>query len=102
MASQAVSKAKLVSARDLSKVVDEAVKSASLRVEGGSHNVILSPNILGRLIRDATEAQHFADAVAKGVTRGGIHVEPVVVSIGDGLRIAGFIERDALQLRELG
>jgi hypothetical protein len=104
MASQSLGKAKLVSAHELSRVVDEAVKAASLRTDpgGGTHNVILRPDILGRLIRDAGQAQHFAEAVAKGVTKAGVHAEPVVISIGDGTRIAGFIEREALQLREIG
>jgi hypothetical protein len=98
---------KLVSARELSKVVDEAVKAASLRTptgdggaSGGAHNVILRPDILGRLIRELDQAQHFANAVAKGVEKSGIGAEPVVVPIGRGLNIAGFIERDALQIRE--
>ena len=101
MATELTGKTKLVSSRDLSKVVDEAIKTAGGRVGGGGpgHNVILSPEILGRILREA-EGQHFAQAVAKGVEKTGIHVQPVVFPIGHGLEIAGFIERDALQARE--
>jgi len=101
MAVEPTSKTKLVSSRELSKVVDEAIKAAGGRLGGGgpSHNVILSPEILGRILREA-EGQHFAEAVSKGVERAGISVQPVVFPIGHGLEIAGFIERDALLARE--
>ena len=101
MAVEPTSKAKLVSSRELSKVVDEAIKAAGGRVGGGGpgHNIILSPEILGRVLREA-EGQHFAQAVAKGVEKTGINVQPVVISLGHGIEIAGFIERDALQARE--
>jgi hypothetical protein len=105
-----LSKTKLVSARELSKVVDEAVKAAGAGGAGGgggvgaggaaAHNVIINPDILGRVIRDLAQAQHFADAVAKGVNKAGIAAEPVVLSVGKGINIAGFIEREALHLRE--
>lgn len=101
MTGELTGKTKLVSARELSRAVDEAVKSASARLgEGGGQNVILRPDILGRLIRDASQAQHFAQAVAKGVEKGGVNAQPVVFEIGHGLHIAGFIEREALQVRE--
>src|SRR4051794_2456086 len=101
MAVEPTTKAKLISARDLAKVVDEAVKVATSHAPAGgtAHNVILRPDILGRLLRQG-EAQHFADAVSKGVEKAGISVQPVVLPIGHGLEIAGFIERDALQVRE--
>jgi hypothetical protein len=101
MAVEPTTKAKLVSARELSKVVDEAVKAAAGRpaIGGSGHNLILSPEILGRILREA-EGQHFAEAVAKGVEKSGISVQPVVLPIGHGWEIAGFIERDALQARE--
>jgi hypothetical protein len=108
MAVEPTTKAKLVSSRELSKIVDEAVKAAAGRTPAGggagagggtSHNLILSPEILGRILREA-EGQHFAQAVAKGVEKTGINVQPVVLPIGHGWEIAGFIERDALQARE--
>jgi len=106
MATNPASKAKLVSSRELSKVVDEAIKAAASRGgaggvgAGGGHNVIVRPDILGRMIHDMQQAQHFADAVAKGVEHAGVHVQPVVVPLGTGGHLAGFIERDALQIRE--
>src|SRR3954467_1165948 len=104
MALEPTSKAKLVSSRELSRVVDEAVKAASQRGGGGGlgggGNVILRPDILGRMIRELDQAQHFANAVASGVSKAGIPAEPIVLSIGKGFQIAGFIEREALQLRE--
>jgi len=101
MAVEPTSKTKLVSSRELSKLVDEAIKAAGGRVGGGGpgHNVILSPEILGRILRE-TEGQHFAEAVTKGVAKTGVNVQPVVFSIGHGMEIAGFIERDALLARE--
>ena len=102
MATELTSKTKLVSSRELSRVVDEAIKAAGGRVGSGGgpgHNIILSPEILGRILRES-EGQHFAQAVAKGVEKTGISVQPVVFPIGHGLEIAGFIERDALLARE--
>jgi hypothetical protein len=102
---EATAKPKLVSAHQLSHMVEDAVASASLRLPAASsgdlgHNVILSPDILGRVLRDLDQAQHFAQAVTKGVEKAGIGAEPVVLPIGKGLHIAGFIERDALQFRQ--
>ncbi|MBV9370376.1 MAG: hypothetical protein JO109_01760 [Alphaproteobacteria bacterium] len=94
-----------MNSRDLSRVVDEAVKAATQRNAGsaaalGGHNVIVRPDILGRMIRDLTEAQHFSQAVASGVSKSGIQVDPVVIPIGKGGHLAGFVERDSLNLRE--
>lgn len=112
MAVEPSSKAKLVSARDLSKVVDEAVKAASQRspsgaASGGSnlaaagHNVILNPEILGRILRDAAHAQEFASSVSRGLEKAGFSVQPVSFEIGKGIHIAGFVERDRLLQREI-
>jgi len=112
MAVEPSSRAKLVSARELSKIVDEAIKSAAQRPAAGAvanapalaatgHNVILNPEILGRVLRDAAQAQHFATSVAKGVEKAGFSVQPVAFEIGKGIHIAGFVELDRLVQREI-
>jgi hypothetical protein len=105
--------AKLVSARELSKIVDEAVRAAShpplaqgaeraaALSAGGGHNVLISPEILGRVLRDAGEAKQFATTVARSVEKSGFSVHPVSFEIGNGIHIAGFVERDSLLQREI-
>jgi hypothetical protein len=105
MAVEPASKAKLVSSHQLSQAVEEAVKAASQRNLSAAsglagHNVIVRPDILGRMIRDLEQAKHFSEAVAAGLGKAGTHVDPVVIPLGIGGHLAGFIERDALQIRE--
>jgi hypothetical protein len=101
MTLQPTARAKLVSAPELTKVVEEAIRAAGSRTPVPTgHNIIISPDILGRVIRELDQAQHFAQAVSKGVNKAGIGAEPVVLTVGPGINIAGFIERDALQIRE--
>jgi hypothetical protein len=105
MAVEPTSKAKLVSSHQLSQAVEEAVKAASQRNHSaasglGGHNILARPDILGRMIRDLEQARHFSESVAAGLGKTGTHVDPVVISLGSGGHLAGFVERDSLQIRE--
>ncbi len=91
------SKAALISARELPKVVDAAIKAAGDKGHAGPF--VLRWDIAGKVIREA-EAHAFATNVAKQLGAAGHEVSPAVLTIG-GETLAGFVERNALpQFRE--
>ena len=90
--------ATLVSAQELTKIVNHAVKAAGER-SGATGPVVLRWELAGRVIRpgpDALKLAHdFADTVARQVTLGGIEATPAVLIIDKEIT-AGFFERAAV------
>ena len=93
-------KAALVATRDLPKIVEAAVHAAGIRL-ATNDPIVVRWDLAGKVVKDFAEGQHFADAVAKHVTAGGIDASPAVLLI-DKKIIAGFFERLAIpQIRNL-
>lgn len=90
----APTKAALVSNRELTRVVDAAVKAVIERtkipVDDGS--VVIRWELIGRILRDLDTAQPFATQVAKEMTVLGVKATPAVLII-DKKILAGFFER---------
>ena len=85
---------KLVSARELSKVVDAAVKSASLRVPGAgavSGPVIVKWELVGRVAKNLAQGQDLATAITGELGKSGMKVQPAVLGVGKSI-ICGFFE----------
>jgi hypothetical protein len=85
---------KLVSARDLSKVVEAAVKSASARVPGAgavSGPVIVKWELVGRVAKNLAQGQELANAITGELGKSGMKVQPAVLGVGRQI-ICGFFE----------
>ena len=85
---------KLVSARELSKVVDAAVKAGSARVAGAeavSGPVIVKWELVGRVARNLAQGQELATAITGELGKSGIKVQPAVLGVGKQI-ICGFFE----------
>lgn len=92
-------KAALISAKDLPKIVDQAIHAAGNRA-GVTGPLVVRWDIAGKVVRDMATAHDFSEAVAKHVGGAGHAVAPAVLAI-DGRILAGFVERVAMpQLRE--
>lgn len=104
MASTSTQKTKLVSARELTRVVEAAVKSASsagIAAETGSKLVKWDGKILGRIVRDKTLQEKFTADVTAAVRKAGIDAQPAQLIIGKDI-LCGFVERIELpNMREL-
>ena len=87
------SKALLIQQRDLSRVVERAVKLAEERLGGpvADDRFVRKWEILGRILRerDLLVAEKFANEVARNL---GPAAQPALVKIDDRI-LAGFIER---------
>jgi hypothetical protein len=97
MAKPTKSRAALVSTRDLPKLVESAVKTASQQLGGlADAGPLLSKwGLIGRTVKDAATGQPFADAVSRALVLRGVAAQPAVLTINK-LTIAGFIERAAV------
>lgn len=88
-------KAKLVSARELPKVVEAAVKAASARVGGGqeavSGPVIVKWELVGRVARDLAHGEKLAAEISAEMGKAGHEVQPAVLGVGKEI-ICGFFE----------
>jgi hypothetical protein len=93
-------KAETISARELSRSIDNAValalKRHELKTEVG--NLAIDWEIFGRKLRDLQnldQAFAFASTVTRGVKVPGFKVEPIAVRVGPDI-ICGFIEKGRL------
>jgi hypothetical protein len=87
-------RAQLVSARDLSKKVEAAVKSASARVAGAetaANPLIVKWELVGRRARNLAQGEELAAAVTAELGKSGIKAQPAVLGIGKEI-ICGFFE----------
>ena len=84
---------KLVSARELSKTVEAAVKSASARVAGAevSGPVIVKWELVGRVAKNLAQGQELATAITGELGKSGMKVQPAVLGVGRQI-ICGFFE----------
>jgi hypothetical protein len=85
---------KLVSARELSKTVEAAVKSASVRVAGAeavSGPVIVKWELVGRVAKNLAQGQELATAITGELGKSGFRVQPAVLGVGRQI-ICGFFE----------
>jgi hypothetical protein len=90
------SQARLISVRDLPRIVEDAVKNANKRL-GTVPDTAPAVNvkkweIYGRVLRDLAQAGKFADAVTAEVAKSGIAVSPATLIIDKHIW-CGFIER---------
>lgn len=91
MAITPTSSSKLVSARDLSKVVEAAVKAAGVRGEAVSGPVIVKWELVGRVAKSLAQGQELATAITGELGKSGMKVQPAVLSVGRQI-ICGFFE----------
>lgn len=84
---------KLVSARELSRTVEAAVKSASARVAGAeaSGPVIVKWELVGRVAKNLAQGQELATAITGELGKSGLKVQPAVLGVGRQI-ICGFFE----------
>ena len=84
---------KLVSARELSKTVEAAVKAASARVAGAeaSGPVIVKWELVGRVAKNLAQGQELATAITGELGKSGLKVQPAVLGVGRQI-ICGFFE----------
>ena len=97
-------RAKVVSLKDLSKSIDNAVALATKRhgIETEGNNVILNWILVGRILRakaDAGVAMAAAITISKAVKVPGITPQPTLSKVGGNI-LVGFIAKG--QLAELG
>jgi hypothetical protein len=98
MANDVSTKAALISAKELPKLVDAAIAAAGTR--GGTGPIVGGWGISGKWLTELETAHSFSESVAKHINTGGHPVAPALLSI-DGRILAGFVERVALpQFRE--
>lgn len=94
--------ARLVSMRELPRVVDSAIEIASKRIDVTTKagSIVVKWELIGRILNNFEHAQLFATTVSEEISKAGVEVHPAVLSI-DKRIIAGFYERASLpQLRE--
>ena len=94
MAVTPTSSSKLVSARELSRTVEAAVKSASARVAGAeavSGPVIVKWELVGRVAKTLAQGQELATAITGELGKSGMKVQPAVLGVGRQI-ICGFFE----------
>lgn len=82
---------KLVSARDLARVVDAAVKSATVRGAEPAGPVIVKWELVGRVAKTLAQGQELATAITGKLGESGIKVQPAVLGVGRQI-ICGFFE----------
>ena len=92
MAIASKSVAALVSARELPKVVDEAIKAATAAGIASDGPLVVKWDLIGRQVRDLEAGEAFSGAVAKSLTGSGVKASPALLKI-DKIIIAGFFER---------
>ena len=91
-------KAKLVSARELSGLVTEAVKAAAAnpklkeKLDLAEPAITIRWDLIGRILRNLEDAQTFSGDVAKSLKAKNISVTPATLII-DKRILAGFFER---------
>ena len=83
----------LVSARELPRVLEAAVKAASARVAGAeaAGPLIVKWELMGRRARDLAQGQKLAAEITAEVGRAGLKVKPAVLGVGKDI-ICGFFE----------
>lgn len=86
-------KAGLVSARELPKLVEEAIRVAGVKVTPAA--IGSKWDLIGRELARGVDAQAFATAVTKQVNAAGVKAVPAV-SIIDKKIFAGFYEKLAI------
>jgi len=92
--------AKLVSTRDLHKIVEKAIAAAGHRTIS-SQDLIVRWDLVGRELATIAEAEAFSHSIAKQMTAEGIEATPAVLTVGNQI-VGGFFERSAVpQIREL-
>lgn len=86
-------KTKLVSARELSRTVEAAVKAASARVAGAeaASPVILRWELVGRRARTLAQGEELAVAITEELGKSKFQAEPAVLGLGKYI-ICGFFE----------
>lgn len=84
-------KAALIPARNLPKLVNEAIKQAEARLGGpvGEPKLVKKWELIGRVVRDLPQAERFSAEVSAAL---GPVASPAIVKIDDKI-LAGFIER---------
>lgn len=85
-------KAALIPARNLPKIVTEAIKQAEVRIGAGvvgEAKIVKKWELIGRVCRDLPQAERFAAEVSREL---GPNVSPALIKIDDKI-LAGFIER---------
>jgi hypothetical protein len=92
MAVTPTTSSKLVSARDLAKTVDAAVKAASARAGADpSGPVIVKWELVGRVAKNLAQGQELATAITGELGKSGMKVQPAVLGVGRQI-ICGFFE----------
>lgn len=86
-------KADLVSARDLSRTVEAAVKVASARVPdaGVSGPVIVKWELVGRVAKTLALGEKLAGEITGELAKSGLDAQPAVLGVGKYI-ICGFFE----------
>lgn len=83
---------KLVSARELSRTVEAAVKAASVRVGAETSGpVIVKWELVGRVAKSLAQGQELATAITGELDKSGMKVQPAVLGVGRQI-ICGFFE----------
>ena len=82
---------KLVSARELSKTVEAAVKAATVRGADPAGPVIVKWELVGRVAKNLAQGQELATAITGELGKSGLKVQPAVLSVGRQI-ICGFFE----------
>lgn len=84
-------RAALIPARNLSKVIDQAIQQAGPRLQGieTEPRLVRKWELIGRVVRDVRQAEKFAAEVSAEL---GPNVSPAYVKIDDKI-LAGFIEK---------
>ena len=83
---------KLVSARELSKTVEAAVKAASARTGADpSGPVIVKWELVGRIAKNLAQGQELATEITGELGKSGLRVQPAVLGVGRQI-ICGFFE----------
>ncbi|MGZ8285075.1 MAG: hypothetical protein ACXWUO_02055 [Allosphingosinicella sp.] len=82
---------KLVSARDLARVVDAAVKSATVRGAEPAGPVIVKWELVGRVAKNLAQGHELATAITGKLGESGLKVQPAVLGVGRQV-ICGFFE----------
>ena len=93
MAISSTKKTRLISVRELPRVVEAAVKAAQGRLgTTDSGPLIKRWEIYGKYARDLAQAQRFATEVTAEVAKAGIDAGPAMMILDKDI-ICGFIER---------
>src|SRR5688572_1682941 len=87
-------KAGLVSAADLPRIVDAAIKAAGIR-GAPTGKTVRKWEIVGKYAKRLDQGQEFATAVSAQLGEAGFKTSPAVLQIGRDI-ICGFIERGNL------